>query len=87
MDQRGSGKSIPKGSIKNNTTSKLIDDIELVREYLNIESSEPKSIYNLKEIFAPTISEKIMLVDSLNYLPNKVYRDYIIFLFKYVKIQ
>jgi len=38
LDQRGSGKSIPKGSIKNNTTSLLIDDIELVRKYLNIPS-------------------------------------------------
>ena len=38
LDQRGSGKSIPKGSIKNNTTNLLIDDIELVRKYLNIPS-------------------------------------------------
>ncbi len=38
LDQRGAGKSTPKGGIKNNTTSKLIDDIELVRKYLKIES-------------------------------------------------
>ena len=38
LDQRGAGKSTPKGEIKNNTTSKLIDDIEFVREYLKIES-------------------------------------------------
>ena len=38
LDQRGSGKSTPKGSIKNNTTLELIDDIEAVRKYLKIES-------------------------------------------------
>ena len=38
LDQRGSGKSSPKGSTKNNTTSKLIEDIEVVRKYLKIES-------------------------------------------------
>ena len=37
LDQRGSGKSIPKGAIKNNTTLKLIEDIELVRKYLKID--------------------------------------------------
>ena len=37
LDQRGSGKSTPKGAIKNNTTLKLIEDIELVRKYLKIE--------------------------------------------------
>ena len=38
LDQRGSGKSSPKGSTRNNTTSKLIEDIEVVRKYLKIES-------------------------------------------------
>ena len=38
MDQRGSGKSTPRGSLKNNTTLRLIDDIEFVRKYLKIES-------------------------------------------------
>ena len=38
LDQRGSGKSIPKGSIKNNTTLILINDIESVRKYLKISS-------------------------------------------------
>ena len=37
LDQRGSGKSTPKGEIKNNTTLKLVDDIEVVRRYLKIE--------------------------------------------------
>ena len=37
LDQRGSGKSTPKGTIKNNTTLKLIEDIELVRKYLKID--------------------------------------------------
>ncbi len=37
LDQRGSGKSTPKGEIKNNTTLKLIDDIEVVRKHLKIE--------------------------------------------------
>ena len=38
LDQRGAGKSVPKGSVKNNTTLLLINDIELVRKYLKIES-------------------------------------------------
>ena len=37
LDQRGSGKSTPKGEIKNNTTLMLIEDIEVVRKYLKIE--------------------------------------------------
>ena len=36
LDQRGSGKSAPKGSTYKNTTQHLIDDIEKVRSYLNI---------------------------------------------------
>ena len=35
-DQRGSGKSLPKGSTKYNTTSLLIKDIEYIRKHLNI---------------------------------------------------
>ena len=38
LDQRGAGKSVPKGSVKNNTTLLLINDIELVRKYLKISS-------------------------------------------------
>ncbi len=37
FDQRGSGKSIPFSSIKNNTTLDLINDIERLRIYLKIE--------------------------------------------------
>ena len=37
LDQIGSGKSTPKGEIRNNTTLKLIDDIEVVRKFLKIE--------------------------------------------------
>jgi proline iminopeptidase len=36
FDQRGAGNSTPYGSIKENTTGKLVEDIELVREKLNI---------------------------------------------------
>ena len=36
LDQRGAGKSAPKGSTYKNTTQHLIDDIERVRNYLNI---------------------------------------------------
>lgn len=36
FDQRGSGKSIPLAGIKNNTTSYLINDIEKLRNHLNI---------------------------------------------------
>ena len=38
FDQRGCGKSTPNASIDNNTTQHLIGDIELLREYLGIES-------------------------------------------------
>lgn len=38
MDQRGSGKSKPYASLQNNTTSDLVQDIELLRESLHIES-------------------------------------------------
>ena len=36
LDQRGSGKSTPKRLLKENTTSILIEDIEYIRNYLNI---------------------------------------------------
>ena len=38
FDQRGCGKSKPLGEIRNNTTSDLIHDIELIRQYLKIEN-------------------------------------------------
>jgi len=37
MDQRGCGKSLPFGELKNNTTWDLINDIEKLREYLKID--------------------------------------------------
>lgn len=37
LDQRGAGNSTPYGSLKENTTQKLIEDIELVREKLEID--------------------------------------------------
>lgn len=37
LDQRGSGKSTPYGSLKENTTQKLVSDIELVRSKLGID--------------------------------------------------
>ncbi|MCK5889158.1 MAG: prolyl aminopeptidase [Methylococcales bacterium] len=37
MDQRGSGKSLPYGEIKDNTTDHLINDMEQVRQQLKIE--------------------------------------------------
>jgi len=36
FDQRGCGKSLPHAELKDNTTWHLIDDIELIRKYLNI---------------------------------------------------
>ena len=36
FDQRGSGKSLPTGSIENNTTAHLIEDIETLTQHLNI---------------------------------------------------
>ena len=38
FDQRGCGKSIPHAELKNNTTWELVNDIEIVRKYLNIKS-------------------------------------------------
>lgn len=37
FDQRGAGRSIPKGSLQTNTTQELIKDIEKLRRKLNIE--------------------------------------------------
>lgn len=37
LDQRGSGNSEPYGSLENNETSYLVDDIELIRKELDIE--------------------------------------------------
>ena len=37
FDQRGSGRSLPTASIKNNTTQHLIEDIESLRKHLKIE--------------------------------------------------
>lgn len=38
LDQRGSGKSLPYGSLDQNTTPKLVEDIELVRQKLDIDN-------------------------------------------------
>jgi proline iminopeptidase len=38
FDQRGSGRSRPKGSIENNTTAHLVADMELLRQHLQIEN-------------------------------------------------
>lgn len=38
FDQRGAGRSTPRGSLENNTTAHLIDDIEALREHLGIDS-------------------------------------------------
>jgi len=37
FDQRGSGKSTPHAELENNTTDHLLEDIEKIREHLNIE--------------------------------------------------
>ncbi|MBC8211633.1 MAG: prolyl aminopeptidase [Gammaproteobacteria bacterium] len=37
FDQRGCGKSRPHASLKDNTTQDLVDDLEQIREYLNID--------------------------------------------------
>ena len=37
FDQRGCGRSTPHGSLEENTTQDLINDIEKIREYLNID--------------------------------------------------
>lgn len=36
LDQRGCGRSIPQGEVENNTTDALVDDIEALRQQLNI---------------------------------------------------
>lgn len=36
-DQRGAGRSVPRGSLQDNTTDHLIDDIEALREHLEID--------------------------------------------------
>ena len=38
FDQRGCGKSIPHAELKNNTTWDLVNDIEIIRKYLEIKS-------------------------------------------------
>ena len=38
FDQRGCGKSIPYASLENNTTHDLVEDIEKIRTYLQIEN-------------------------------------------------
>ncbi len=38
FDQRGSGKSLPFASLENNTTWDLVNDIELLREHLGVQS-------------------------------------------------
>ena len=37
LDQRGAGRSVPLGELRNNTTPLLIQDLEQLREYLDIE--------------------------------------------------
>ncbi|HEX3141033.1 MAG TPA: alpha/beta fold hydrolase [Rhizobacter sp.] len=38
VDQRGAGRSTPRGSVEHNTTADLIDDLQAVRELLGVES-------------------------------------------------
>ncbi|HSR62810.1 MAG TPA: prolyl aminopeptidase [Gammaproteobacteria bacterium] len=38
FDQRGCNRSSPQGSVDNNTTQYLLDDIERIRKYFNVES-------------------------------------------------
>jgi proline iminopeptidase len=38
FDQRGCGRSIPRGSLENNTTAKLVEDIEKIAEHLQLKS-------------------------------------------------
>jgi proline iminopeptidase len=37
FDQRGSGKSLPFGSVEHNTIQELVDDIEKIRDYLKLQ--------------------------------------------------
>ena len=37
FDQRGAGKSLPKGDIQNNTTRFLVEDVETIRKYFNLD--------------------------------------------------
>ncbi|MDH5356977.1 MAG: alpha/beta fold hydrolase, partial [Gammaproteobacteria bacterium] len=37
FDQRGSGKSKPHASLESNTTADLVEDLEKIREFLNID--------------------------------------------------
>tara|TARA_Y100001970_G_scaffold255815_1_gene332898 strand:- start:29984 stop:30952 length:969 start_codon:yes stop_codon:yes gene_type:complete len=36
FDQRGAGRSVPRGNLSNNTTAHLIEDIEHLRDHLNV---------------------------------------------------
>jgi proline iminopeptidase len=38
FDQRGSGKSLPAGSIENNTTQKMVEDISKIADYFDIDT-------------------------------------------------
>ena len=38
FDQRGCGKSLPHAELEENTTWDLVSDIEMIREYLKIDS-------------------------------------------------
>ncbi|HET8701580.1 MAG TPA: prolyl aminopeptidase [Nitrococcus sp.] len=37
FDQRGAGRSLPKGVLRDNTTAHLLDDMEALRNYLNVQ--------------------------------------------------
>ncbi len=37
FDQRGCGRSTPHGELENNTTEELIADIEVIREFLDVD--------------------------------------------------
>ncbi len=38
VDQRGAGRSTPRGSIEHNTTADLVDDLEVLRRHLGVEA-------------------------------------------------
>jgi proline iminopeptidase len=61
LDQRGCGRSTPQGEIKDNTTDDLINDIEVLRQHLNI---------NKWHVFGGSWGSTLALVYALKHTPK-----------------
>jgi proline iminopeptidase len=78
IDQRGSGKSTPRGSLTNNTTSDVVEDFELIRILLGVDKwmmfavgsgTLPAFVYSFRH---PTRVSELVLSSVTSFSPREI---------------